>query len=187
MTTDVVVQTREHFIHALSRIARFWGFPKAMGAAYAAIYLSPVPLSLDALAEMVGVTKGGLSPHLRVLERLGIVRREGQLGDRKDYYSADTDFWGALRRILQEREKREFDRALRSVSECLALLDGAPRERQADPLLAFQRERLATMKRFFDGLDRIVSTLLAMDGFRQATFGRLFGGRARTGRKERHA
>ena len=114
-------------MQALARIAHFWGFPKAMGAAYAAIYLSPEPLSLDTIVDQVGVTKGGLSPHLRMLERIGIVHREGQLGDRKDYYIPNTDFWGALRRLLQEREKREFDRALGSVGACLALLDELPR------------------------------------------------------------
>jgi DNA-binding transcriptional regulator GbsR (MarR family) len=183
MTTDIPGEMRKKFIQSLSRIANFWGFPKAMGAAYAAIYLSPEPLSLDAIVDMVGVTKGGLSPHLTMLERLGIVHREGQLGDRKDYFIADTDFWGALRRILQEREKREFDRALRAVGECLALLDQIPRDRQGDPLIAFYRERLAVMKRFFDGLDRIVGTIMAMDSFRQATLGRLFGGRAKPANK----
>ena len=187
MTIDTVAQMRKNFMQALARIAHFWGFPKAMGAAYAAIYLSPEPLSLDAIVDQVGVTKGGLSPHLRMLERIDIVRRDSQLGDRKDYFIANTDFWGALRRLLQEREKREFDRALGSVGECLALLDEMPRERQGDPLIAFHRERLATMKRFFDGLDRIVGTILAMDSFRQATLGRIFGGRVKPTKKGRHA
>jgi HTH-type transcriptional regulator, glycine betaine synthesis regulator len=183
---DVETSMRKHFIRSLSRIARFWGFPKAMGAAYAAVYLSPEPISLDDIVDTVEVTKGGLSPHLRMLERLGIVRREGQLGDRKDYYVADTDFWGALRRILQEREKREFDRALHAVSECLTMLDSVPRERQGDPTLAFYRERLSTMKRFFDGLDRIIATILAMESFREAALGKLFGRHGKTSGKERH-
>ena len=183
MTTDLPAEMRTKFIQSLSRIANFWGFPKAMGAAYAAIYLSPAPLSLDSIVDMVSVSKGGLSPHLAMLERLGIVHREGQLGDRKDYFIADTDFWGALRRILKEREKREFGRALHAVSECLALLDQLPSERQGDPLIAFYRERLAVMKRFFDGLDRVVGTILAMDSFRQATLGRLFSRQSKSGSK----
>src|SRR5512140_3194489 len=184
MTVDVEGQARTRFIQALSRIAHFWGFPKAMGAAYAAIYLSPQPLSLDAIVERVGVTKGGLSSHLRMLERIGIIHREGQLGDRKDYFVADTDFWGAIRRILQERERREFDRALRAVGDCLALLDTVPKAGRDDPLLAFYRDRLATMKRFFDGLDRLVGTLLALDNFREATWGKLFGNkRVRKGKR----
>jgi DNA-binding transcriptional regulator GbsR (MarR family) len=167
----------------LGRIAEFWGFPKAMGAAYAAIYLSPNPLSLDDLVEAVGVTKGALSTHMRALERLGIVHRDGRAGDRKDYYSADSDFWGVLRRILQEREKREFDRALRSVTECLALLDALPKAKADATLVAFFRERLLIMQRFFNTLDRIVGSVLAMDQFRQNAWDLLLGTSTKTGKK----
>ena len=41
----------DHFIKGMSRISHFWGFPKAMGAIYGVIYLSPTPTSLDELVE----------------------------------------------------------------------------------------------------------------------------------------
>ena len=170
-------------MQGLGRIAEFWGFPKAMGAAYAAIYLSPVALTLDELVDAVGVTKGALSIHMRGLERLGVVHKDSRTGDRKDYYSADTDFWGVLRRILQEREKREFDRALRSVGECLALLDALPKKNADVTLVAFWRERLLIMQRFFDTLDRIVGSVLAMEHFRQSALDLLLGVHSKKGRK----
>ncbi len=43
-----IIAARENFINGISRIAHFWGFPKAMGAIYGAIYLSPTPFSLSA-------------------------------------------------------------------------------------------------------------------------------------------
>jgi hypothetical protein len=48
------------------------------------------------------------------------------------------------------------------------------------------RAKELTVKRFFDGLDRIVGTILAMDSFRQATLGRIFGSRVKPTRKDRH-
>ena len=57
MDSDLTA-AREEFIQGMSRISHFWGFPKAMGAIYGAIYLSPAPLSLDEIVEQVGVTKG---------------------------------------------------------------------------------------------------------------------------------
>jgi DNA-binding transcriptional regulator GbsR (MarR family) len=181
--TTTLLEIREKFMQGLGRIAEFWGFPKAMGAAYAAIYLSPEALSLDDLVDAVGVTKGALSIHMRGLERLGVVHRESRTGDRKDYYTADTDFWGVLRRILQEREKREFDRALKSVVECLALLNALPKKGSDVALVAFFRERLLIMKRFFDALDRIVGSVLAMERFRQSALDLLLSGVPKTGRK----
>jgi DNA-binding transcriptional regulator GbsR (MarR family) len=171
-----IADTHHHFVQGISRIAHFWGFPKAMGAAYAAVYLSPEPLSLDEIVAAVGVTKGGLSGHLRMLERLGVVQRESRPGDRKDYYTADTDFWGVVRRILREREKREFDRALRSIDECVRRLDAAVvRTKEDAAAIGFYKERLATMKRFFDGLDRIVAALVAMDHFQDGVLAKWFG------------
>lgn len=177
MASQEVHAARQHFIAGISRIAKFWGFPKAMGAAYAAVYLSPEPMSLDAIVEAVGVTKGGLVAHLRGLERLGVLERENRAGDRKDYYVASTDFWGIVRRILRERDKREFDRALRSVDEALAMLKQVPLSKESARLVAFYRDRLSKMQTFFKSLDRIVAAVLAMDSLRHEFVEHLFLGK----------
>jgi DNA-binding transcriptional regulator GbsR (MarR family) len=177
-------EIRARFIQGMARIAAFWGFPKAMGAAYGAIYLSPDPLTLDDLVQAVGVTKGALSVHMTQLERLGLVHRDGRPGDRKDYFSSESDFWAVVRGVLREREQREFDRALRTVDDCLALVERAKRDRQDATLLAFCRERILAMQRFFQGLDRIVAAILAIEDFRESALGKLGLGRART-RKRR--
>jgi DNA-binding transcriptional regulator GbsR (MarR family) len=165
MTLKSSQAIKDHFVSGMTRIAHFWGFPKAMGAAYAAIYLSPAPLSLDEISESVSVSKGGLVAHMRGLERLGIVRKESRVGDRKDYYIADTDFWGAVRQIVKEREKREFALALQSVNDCIESLQALPSHAMPAPARAFLKERFLAMKRFFDALDRVASILLAMDDF----------------------
>src|SRR5512135_1510264 len=105
-------KVRETFILGMSRISQFWGFPRAMGAIYGAIYLSPTPISLDELTEQAGVTKGAVSTNVRALERLGMVHQVVRIGERKDFYNAETDFWKIVKGILREREKSEFDHAL---------------------------------------------------------------------------
>lgn len=165
---------RTEFMQGLGRIAQFWGFPRAMGAAYAAVYLSPAEISLEELTEAVGITKGGLSPHMAMLERLGLVRRINRPSDRRDFYTAETDFWGVIRRILREREQREFDLALRTVSDCLDKAQPARRGSADEALMAFYRERLGIMQRFFKGLDRAVAAILAIEDFKEAAFERFF-------------
>jgi DNA-binding transcriptional regulator GbsR (MarR family) len=150
------------FIQGMSRISHFWGFPKAMGAIYGAIYLSPTPLSLDKIVEQVGVTKGAVSTHARQLERLGMVHKHIQLGERKDYYSPETDFWKIIKGILQEREKSEFDKALNTVTESLEMI-AEPADEDAE-LAAFYQERMSAMQAFFKTLDSLVSAALALEG-----------------------
>jgi DNA-binding transcriptional regulator GbsR (MarR family) len=118
-----LTKIKKDFAEGLSQISRFWGFPKGMGAIFAVLYLSPTPLSLDEIVSETGLTKGAISTEIRALARMGLVHRSSKLGDRKDYYTAETDFYAAIRSILQERQSSEFDRAVRSVKDTLAKMD----------------------------------------------------------------
>jgi len=166
---------RDNFIQGMSRISHFWGFPKAMGAIYGVVYLSPEPVSLDELAEQVGISKGAVSTNARALERLGIVHKHLVLGDRKDYYVAEPDFWKAVKGVLREREKSEFSRALLTVDESLALVKQAKLAPPEAEKGAFYQERMAEMKRFFKSLDNLVSMVVTLDELRTGTAQRLFG------------
>ena len=157
---------RENFIQGLSRIAHFWGFPKAMGAIFGAVYLSSEAMTLDRIVEQVGVSKGAVSTNIRNLERLGIVHKQIKLGDRKDYYTAESDFWKVVKEILREREKNEFDLAIRSVGESIALLENDTLEEADAETAVFYKERMLALKKFFDSLDNLVTMFLAVDDLR---------------------
>ncbi|MFN2151137.1 MAG: GbsR/MarR family transcriptional regulator [Anaerolineales bacterium] len=175
---EKLTQAHENFIQGISRITNFWGFPKAMGAIYGAIYLSPAPLTLDGLVEQVGVTKGAVSTNVRMLERLGMIHKHVVIGDRKDYYTAEIDFWKVAKGILQEREKSEFDTALRSVSDSLDMVQTAEIGPEETEIAAFYEQRMETMQSFFKTLDNIVATALALEELRLSTIGRLFSNKA---------
>jgi len=168
----------ENFIQGVSRITNFWGFPKAMGAIYGTIFLSPTPLTLDDLVAQVGVSKGAVSTNARQLERLGMIHRRLVIGDRKDFYTAETDFWKVAKGILREREKSEFDTALRSVSDSLEMVQSAEIAPEDAALAAFYQQRMQTMQSFFRTLDNIVATALALEELRLSTIGRLFSSQA---------
>lgn len=164
----------QHFIQGMSRISHFWGFPKAMGAIYGAIYLSPQPISLAELVAQVGVTKGAVSTNVRTLERLGMVHKQVQLGDRKDYYLAETDFWKIVRGVLREREQQEFDLALRTVRESLKMVQAADADTAEADLADFYQQRMNNIQDFFNNLDNLVNMLIALDNLRSGTLSRLF-------------
>ena len=176
-----IQQSRDIFILGMSRISHFWSFPKAMGAIYGAIYLAPQPISLDELVELTSVTKGAVSTNVRSLERLGMVHKIVRMGDRKDFYTAETDFWKVIRGILREREKSEFDRSLRSVDESLALLNpqAADAVQGLSPedaeLAVFYRQRMQAMLSFFRSLDQLVALIMAFDDLRAGALLKLLG------------
>ena len=155
-------QLKKDFTESLSQISRFWGFPKGMGAIFAVLYISPTPLSLDEITEQTGLTKGAISTEVRTLARMGLVHRSSKLGDRKDYYEAETDFYTSIRSILKERQNSEFDRALLGVRETLEKLDsGSVSGDEAE--VQFIRERVQALQEFFDAIDSLTNAVIKLE------------------------
>jgi DNA-binding transcriptional regulator GbsR (MarR family) len=143
---------KKDFTEGLSQISRFWGFPRGMGAIFGVLYLSPTPLSLDEIVQETGLTKGAISTEIRALARMGLVHRSTKLGDRKDYYEAEADFFAAIKSILRERQNSEFDRAVRSVRDTLTTLENNWVENEE---WRFIHERVQALQEFFDAIDSL--------------------------------
>ena len=158
--TQTLTMIKKDFTEGLSQISRFWGFPKGMGAIFAVLYISPTPLSLDEIVGETGLTKGAISTEIRALARMGLVHRSTKLGDRKDYYSAETDFYATIRSILQERQNSEFDRAVRSVKDTLTKMD---ENWVDDDEWKFTYERVQALQNFFDAIDSLSKAVVKLE------------------------
>jgi DNA-binding transcriptional regulator GbsR (MarR family) len=166
--TQSLIAIKKDFTEGLSQISRFWGFPKGMGAIFGVLYLSPTPLPLDEIVQETGLTKGAVSIEIRALARMGLVHRSSKLGDRKDYYEAEADFYAAVRSILKERQNSEFDRAVRSVKETLTEMEENWVE---DEDWNFVYERVQALQEFFDAIDSLSRAVVRLDslGFSNVT------------------
>ena len=163
---------KKDFTEGLSQISRFWGFPKGMGAIFAVLYLSPTALSLDEVVQETGLTKGAISTEIRALARMGLVHRSSKLGDRKDYYTAESDFYAAIRSILKERQNSEFDRALRSVKETILQMD----ENWVDnDEWKFVYERVQALQGFFDSIDSLTKAVVKLESLGIANVTKILG------------
>ena len=158
--TQSLTKIKKDFTEGLSQISRFWGFPKGMGAIFAVLYLSPTALSLDEIVTETGLTKGAISTEIRALARMGLVHRSSKLGDRKDYYEAESDFFVSIRSILKERQNSEFDRAVRSVKDTLTKMD---ENWLNDDEWEFVYERVQALQEFFDAIDSLSKAVIRLD------------------------
>ena len=158
--TQSITKIKKDFIEGLSQISRFWGFPKGMGAIFGVLYLSPSPLSLDEIVQETGLTKGAISTEIRALARMGLVHRSTKLGDRKDYYEAEADFYAAIKSILKERQNSEFDRAVRSVKDTLTSMENNWVENEE---WNFVYERVKALQDFFDAIDSLTRAVIRLE------------------------
>ncbi len=149
---------RDALIQALGRQSAFWGLGKTAGEMYAALYLSPGPVPLEEVARLLRVTKGNVSIAIRQLERLGMVRRTWQKGDRRVYFEAETDFWQIAHNVLAQRQKPEFDFSFKLVDESRRFAEVAP----SSPEREFALRRLAALQEFYGVLDGLVRAALSL-------------------------
>lgn len=163
-----LTRIKKDFTQGLSQISRFWGFPRGMGAIFGVLYLSRTPLSLDEIVQETGLTKGAVSTEIRALARMGLVHRSSRLGDRKDYYEAEADFYAAVRSILKERQNSEFDRAIRSVRQTLETIEANWVD---DEEWNFVYERVQALQEFFDAIDNLTQAVVKLEklGFSNVT------------------
>ena len=107
----------------VGRLMEFWGFKRNMGRVWAALYLSPDPLSAQDLRAALGLSSGAVSMILTDLSRWGVVRRVWIQGERRDHFAAEVQLWRMISRVLSERERTEIVAFLEACEEALAFLE----------------------------------------------------------------
>ena len=112
-------ETQERFIRRWGDMGTRWGIPRSTAMMHGLLYLAPEPLTPEEIATLLHVARSNVSTSLRELEDYRLIYRESRPGDRRSFYTAETDVWEIARRILEERRRRETEGAVVAVAECL--------------------------------------------------------------------
>jgi DNA-binding transcriptional regulator GbsR (MarR family) len=120
----------EKFILHWGEMGTRWGINRTVAQIHALLYISPVPLPADEIAETLSVARSNVSTSIRELQGWGIVKVIHILGDRRDHFESLVDVWEMFRVIMDERKKRELDPTLTVLRECVA---EAKRLKKTDP------------------------------------------------------
>ena len=132
---------------------------KVGGQIYALLFLADEPLSLDDIAERLGVSKSNVSINIRMLEDYDLVRQVWVKGSRKDFYAAQRvypkkvlkDFLEKIQKTLSEAVTT-IERTRAKTAEARVELHG--KERQRADYIMDQVELIGTFyyaaNQFFD-------------------------------------
>ena len=87
----------------IGRVYARYGLAFSIGRVFGLLLASDVPLTLDEIAETLGISKSGASVAARDLERVGAVHRLGTPGSKRVLYEAtesmESTFAGTFARI----------------------------------------------------------------------------------------
>ena len=88
---DSIQDTVDNFVETVGHLGTSIGLSKVACQLYALLFIRGEPLSLDRMAEELGVSKGNVSINIRTLESWGAVRKIWKKGSRKDFYQCEED------------------------------------------------------------------------------------------------
>jgi DNA-binding transcriptional regulator GbsR (MarR family) len=89
--TDRMPQWINDFVERMGLLWEAEGLPRIAGRIFGFLFIQAEPCSLDDLATSLDVSKASVSTDARRLETLGLIRRIGVPGDRRDYYEIAPD------------------------------------------------------------------------------------------------
>lgn len=98
-------QVIEYFVDGV----RVLGLPRSLGEIYGLLFISPAPLALDDLVQMLGISKGSASQGLRTLRTLGAVREASGNGDRRTYYEPAVDLKRLVGGFIREQVRPHLE------------------------------------------------------------------------------
>lgn len=84
-------------IEGCGRICQVLGLPRSLGQIYGLLYLAPAPLSLDDIAELLGISKASASTGTRQLSAWGGIRQVWVPGERRDHFEVEPELGNLLR------------------------------------------------------------------------------------------
>ena len=129
----LLVRELRRFIDAGGNTTHAFGLGRLIGRMYALLYLEPEPLSLQEIASRLKISKAGASTAIRQLRRWNVVVLRRRLGDRRDFYEAQTDFAAMVREGLLPGLRQKMASAGLQIQRTLEAGSAASRESDGKP------------------------------------------------------
>jgi DNA-binding transcriptional regulator GbsR (MarR family) len=170
---DTIPKPVRTFVLEWGNLGERWGVNRSVSQIHALLYASKEPLAAEDIADTLGIARSNVSNSLRELQSWNIIRSVPVLGDRRTFYTAETDLWNLVSRIAAGRKARELDPAAAALRECVEL---SRDDKSVDPVVQL---RLREMLDFVERTSRWYDQMLALPRSSIVTLMKLGGGIAR--------
>ena len=175
-TTDIksnVPDAVRRFVLEWGNLGERWGVNRSVSQIHALLYASKEPLAAEDIADTLEIARSNVSNSLRELQSWSIIRSVPILGDRRTFYTAETDLWNLVSRIAAGRKARELDPAAAVLRDCVEM---SRDDESVDPVVQL---RLREMLDFVERLSRWYDQMIALPRSTIVALMKLGGGIAR--------
>lgn len=151
--SNVLAEAQAELVRRWGEMGGYWGINRTMAEIHALLFVTRQPLCTDDVMARLHISRGNASMNLRALVDWGLIRRVHKLGDRKEYFEADTDVWHMFETIMRERRRREVEPIIATIDRCAEVVNA-----QADT----DAEHAADMAEFRRRIDELRNFLTTM-------------------------
>ena len=93
---DMLPDAVRRFVLEWGNLGERWGVNRSVSQIHALLYASKQPLAAEDIADVLGIARSNVSNSLRELQSWNIIRSVPILGDRRTFYTAETDLWNLV-------------------------------------------------------------------------------------------
>ena len=159
-------ESKNLLVRRWGEMGGYWGINRTMAEIHALLFVTREPLCTDDVMEQLKISRGNASMNLRALVDWGLIERVHKLGDRKEYFQADTDVWHMFETIMRERRRREVEPIIATIDTCCENVvdcgnngDAA----EAEDVQEFRR-RIEALRAFLQTMGNLFELVLEIGG-----------------------
>ena len=110
-------EAKEKFIQQWGSLGSNWGIYRTMAQIHALFLISEELLSAEEVMETLKISRGNANMNIRTLIDWGLVYKEYQSGERKEFFRGEKDIWKVTQRVIRVRQRQELDPMLNVLAE----------------------------------------------------------------------
>lgn len=150
-------QALDQFVQLWGDMASAWGINKTMSQIHALLYAESNPLDTDSIMRKLEISRGNANMNLHRLLEWQLIHKVSFKGDRKDYYTAETDVWSIVSIIIKERQQQEIAPIREKLAECILTLEsGGLNDKESKEF----KKRIENYNEFLEMFERFTDALL---------------------------
>ncbi|NOQ73187.1 MAG: transcriptional regulator [Crocinitomix sp.] len=105
------------FVQTWGSIGSAWGIPRSMAQIHALLLASNEALSTEDVMETIQLSRGNVNINMRELINWRLVSKQNKIGERREFFTAQTDIMSMAQNIVEERKRRELQPVLALLSK----------------------------------------------------------------------
>lgn len=143
------------FVLTWGEMASAWGINRTMAQIHALLYVVKEPLDTDTIMHQLEVSRGNANMNIRNLMQWGLIHKVHYPGNRKDYFTAESDVWTTAASIITQRQQREIEPIKNNLHDLLERI-----EKSEDDQATHLKQRVEAVVDFLDVFKDFAESML---------------------------